>query len=161
MNNNQIKRKKVLDFAIEKGWKCNIETGQVFTHTGYLKHNISKEGYIKCTEIIDNKKVSFKAHQFIYYVATGIVSDVIDHLNGIKHDNRIINLHNGTQGENNQNDKTAKGYCWHKQHNKWLARITLNKKIINLGYFELEEEARQAYLNAKKIYHPKKAKLFI
>ena len=31
--------------------------------------------------------------------------------------------------------------------------ITLNNKTINLGLFDNENDARNAYLEAKKIYH--------
>jgi hypothetical protein len=34
-----------------------------------------------------------------------------------------------------------------------VAQIKLNNKTICLGSFETEADARDAYLNAKKIYH--------
>jgi hypothetical protein len=58
------------------------------------------------------------------------------------------NINNGRK-----NRKLTKGYSWHKGHKKWVANIRTNKKLIHLGYFILEEEARNAYLNAKLIYH--------
>ena len=51
-------------------------------------------------------------------------------------------------------DRTrAKGYYWDKATNKWLAQIAFNKKDMNLGRYTTEQEARQAYLNAKEKYH--------
>jgi len=41
-----------------------------------------------------------------------------------------------------------KGVCWFKRNNKWNASITVNKKLINLGYFTDEEEASEAYQEA-------------
>ena len=46
-----------------------------------------------------------------------------------------------------------KGIHLIKKTNKYQARIILNKKYINLGLFETEHEARQAYLDAKLLYH--------
>lgn len=44
--------------------------------------------------------------------------------------------------ETNTSGKT--GISWYKQTNKWLARITKNKKVIHIGYFESFDEAVQA-----------------
>jgi hypothetical protein len=58
-----------------------------------------------------------------------------------------------TNQQNHFNETKAKGYCWHKPAKKWMAYIRLNGKGKNLGYYDTEDEARQAYLDAKKIYH--------
>jgi hypothetical protein len=55
--------------------------------------------------------------------------------------------------QQNQFNTTALGYCWNKQMNKWKAQIRLDGKLKHLGYFVNEEDARNAYLNAKLIYH--------
>ena len=77
----------------------------------------------------------------------------VDHINRNKLDNRKSNLRLVNNQENNWN-KEAKGYYWAKHANKWGACIGLNGKTIFLGYYKTEAEARQAYLEAKKIYHP-------
>ena len=38
-------------------------------------------------------------------------------------------------------------------NNKWRASIRINTKPIHIGYFDTEEEAHQAYLQAKEKYH--------
>ena len=48
---------------------------------------------------------------------------------------------------------TAKGYYWHAQNQKWQAQIVVNKKYIYLGCFDIPEEARQTYIEAKWKYH--------
>ena len=78
----------------------------------------------------------------------------IDHINGIRHDNRRSNLRIVTTSENIQNQKLAKGYYWNKNAGKYKAQINLNKKGIHIGYYNTEIEARMAYLAAKRIYHP-------
>ena len=47
----------------------------------------------------------------------------------------------------------AKGYSKDKKNNKWVSCITVNYKQIHLGSFDTPEEARQAYVEAKKKYH--------
>jgi len=77
----------------------------------------------------------------------------VDHRNGIRHDNRLENLRLVTHQQNNFNRTKALGYCWNKQMNKWMAKIALDGRRIHLGYFVIEEDARNAYLNAKLKYH--------
>jgi hypothetical protein len=119
------------------------------------KGSYDGQGYLKFR--IGDKK--YKVHRVVYklYHPEWNIDDIssenkIDHKNKNKADNRIINLRNLTNQENGFNTN-AKGYCWNKQNKKWHAQICLNRKIIHLGYFEREEDARNAYLAAKKIYH--------
>ena len=78
----------------------------------------------------------------------------VDHMDGNRHNNNLSNLRWVSNSENMQNKKTTKGYCWHKASKKWQAHIRIDNKLIHLGLYYTEEEARQAYLKAKKIYHP-------
>ena len=76
----------------------------------------------------------------------------MDHINGDKTNNRIDNLRSVTFSENQWNNR-ASGVTWVERLQKWLAQIGVNGKIMSLGCFTLEADARQAYLDAKKIYH--------
>ena len=76
----------------------------------------------------------------------------IDHIDRNTLNNCISNLRPCTKQQNSFNTN-AKGYWWNKQNKKWQAKIVLNGKRIHLGFFDIEEEAHQAYLNAKEIYH--------
>jgi hypothetical protein len=81
----------------------------------------------------------------------------VDHINGIKDDNRWINLRGATNGENQQNRKNQKnksGYRGvHPIGNRWQTLIRVNKKLIHIGCFETPKEAHIAYLEAKAKYH--------
>lgn len=46
-----------------------------------------------------------------------------------------------------------KGYSWKKCAGKWVANIGVDYKTIHLGSFTEEEDAKQAYLEAKRNYH--------
>lgn len=78
----------------------------------------------------------------------------VDHVDGDKLNNNLDNLRWATHAENQHNKKKIKGYCWVSHAQKWKAEIRINSEKIYLGYYASEEEARQAYLDAKKIYHP-------
>lgn len=84
----------------------------------------------------------------------------IDHINGERDDNRIINLRDVPTSINLENQhkprRTAPyvGVSWHRRHRKWQANIRCNGQQFYLGLFETAEMARDAYLAAKAIHHP-------
>lgn len=103
--------------------------------------------------IYDSKIVCLLAHQFIYYLEYGRLVDNIDHIDGNTSNNKIDNLREISHQKNMFNIKKAKGYYFNKTINKFIAGIKVNYKRKHLGCFDTSEEARQAYLDAKKIYH--------
>lgn len=143
-----MKLEEKLKLFKNKGWTYNPITGNIYSHTGKIIKAISKNGYINC----GTSKVNVGGHQLAWFLYHNELPIVIDHINMEKLDNRICNLRNVTSQKNTFNSK-GKGYSWDKCRSKWSAKITLNGKTINLGRFEIEQEARQAYLDAKKIYH--------
>ena len=108
--------------------------------------------------------VSYYAHRIIWAIAHGpIPSGEIDHINGIRYDNRLINLRLVTRLENTQNRKVRSdsktgvpGVYWEKACNKWRAEIKANKKRISLGVFDILEDAIAARKDAERRYgfHP-------
>jgi hypothetical protein len=84
----------------------------------------------------------------------------IDHINGIRSDNRLVNLREATPGENQQNVASTRstpsrrlGVTWDKRARKWRARIKINRKETHLGLFETIEGAAQARAKAKAQMH--------
>jgi len=101
---------------------------------------------------LNGKKVL--VHRLILLAYKGDSELDVDHKNQIKTDNRLCNLHYVTRLENNLNRDyvyNAKGYYWCKRKNKWRARICINDKLKHLGLFDKEEDARNAYLEAKRV----------
>lgn len=108
---------------------------------GYQKIAIRERGYM--------------AHRLAWFYVHGQwPAHQIDHINGVRNDNRISNLREVTHAENLHNMPRARGYTWHKKDRKWQAQIQINGKYVYLGYFATEQEARDAYLKAKTIFHP-------
>lgn len=85
------------------------------------------------------------------------------HVNGDKLDNRKCNLRFVTHGQNmfNQNKLRSSntagciGVRVYSANGKYIARITVNKKIIHLGYFSDLKEAIKARIKAEKQYFGK------
>jgi hypothetical protein len=97
------------------------------------------------------------AHRIIWLIVYGRwPEDQIDHRNGIGIDNRLSNLREATQLQNQQNRKDRSrhvGASWHQKEQRWQARITVGRQQKALGYFDTAEEAHQAYLDAKAQLH--------
>ena len=110
--------------------------------------------------MVDGKRVG--AHRLAWLYTYGVwPKKHLDHINGDRNDNRIVNLREATNAENHQNRKKPKnntsgymGVTYHKGQQKWYAQISVENKRKYLGSFETPEEAFDAYLNAKKLYHP-------
>ncbi len=104
---------------------------------------------------------SYLAHRLAWLYMTGAWPPAsIDHRNGNRADNRWENLRPATSAENAQNQSRPQknnpylGVCWEPSCNKWKARIRVNGVEKYLGVFATAEEARDAYLAAKKEIHP-------
>jgi hypothetical protein len=145
-----MERLEKIKKLIDKGFTCDISTGKVYGVRG-LEVNKKNGPYIHLTFYHDKKLYYVLAHHFVWFFANGEVIDCIDHINGIKNDNRIENLRDITHQKNCFNKKIVKGYS--KNGKGFQAQISLDYKHINLGTFNTEEEAHQTYLDAKKIYH--------
>lgn len=85
--------------------------------------------------------------------------DQIDHINGIKTDNRICNLREATNSQNGKNlgiskanTSGVKGVCFEKYTNRWKATIRVEGKYISLGRFGSIEDAVVARKNAEQFY---------
>lgn len=95
------------------------------------------------------------AHRVIFKLMTGCDPNQVDHLNGVRTDNRWANLREVTPVENQKNMKMDKrntsgvpGTDWHKGNKKW--RVRIGHKLV--GYYSCIDEARLARLQAEKTY---------
>lgn len=95
-----------------------------------------------------------------FYVHGSWPSDQIDHINGVKNDNRIVNLREATTSQNHQNmpvmSRNRSGFtgvhrC--KMTGKWCAMICVAGERYNLGRFDTAALAHEAYVNAKAEKH--------
>lgn len=105
----------------------------------------------------------FSAHRLAWlYVHGDWPSGEVDHINGVRHDNRILNLRDVDKSLNMRNQRyghigSASGYLGVRKSShtkgKWLAEITAHKKRHHLGVFDTPEAAHMAYISAKRHLH--------
>jgi hypothetical protein len=85
-------------------------------------------------------------------------ADEVDHENGIRDDDRIKNLRPATRGQNAEN-VVGLGVRFEAKRRKWLARICVDRRQINLGRFDTEAEALAATRAAKVLLRGPYARL--
>jgi hypothetical protein len=100
----------------------------------------AKRGYV---DVRIGKKI-YKSHRLIWIMELGNIPEgfQIDHINGVRTDNRIANLRLVTSQENSRNQRRpvnnktgVVGVYWHKGQKRWLASIGVNYKVRHLGSF--------------------------
>jgi hypothetical protein len=146
-------REEKCKLAIERGFTYDSKTGFVYNKKNNFVKGINSMGYCQITMAVNNKTISLLAHQFAWYMVNKECVKEIDHINGLRHDNRICNLRSVTHQQNNWNRNKSKGYYYNKREQKWKSQIKINNKTIGLGTYNIEQEARNAYLQAKEKYH--------
>ena len=128
----------------------NVKVGQQFGtchNRGYRAGRLKGKNYLE--------------HRLIWLYHYGIwPKEQIDHINGVKDDNRIGNLRECTVQQNSFNRKSGKdsssgykGVSWHKQCKKWQVQYHYKGKDYYLGLYETEEEAAEAYRKATEHLH--------
>jgi hypothetical protein len=124
------------------------------TKGGILKGGKDKDGYLLIILYKDGKRETRKFHRLIAetFIPNPNNYPMVNHKNGIKYDNRLENLEWCTARENaahyySSTNKSSKyvGVRFYKNNGKWNARISIDKKLIHLGYFDTEILAANAY----------------
>jgi len=132
---------------VKNSWNTRYADKQALT---YINPDGYRVGKFNNTTLI--------AHRAIWAIVTGQwPTSQIDHINGIRTDNRFHNLRDVSNDENHLNLRMASnntsgitGVYWSARTQKWVAQIQLNGKQKNLGYFLTKEEAATCRANAEK-----------
>ena len=103
----------------------------------------------------------YLGHRLAWFYQTGSWPDChIDHVNGVRSDNRWANIRSATRAENQRNrgrpaNNTSgyKGVSWYARKQKWRARLVCEGVESHLGYFDNIEDARSAYSKAASTLH--------
>jgi len=139
-------------------WKTTKKTNLLGKRVGYLQSN----GYTRVN--IKNKPKYLHRLIFLYHYGHW-PSQQIDHIDGNPKNNRIENLREATNAQNNYNktkcDRNTSGYkgvSWSKAANKWESYVTIDGKRKYLGIYENIQDAAKVASNARKKLHVEFAK---
>lgn len=104
------------------------------------------------------------AHRIVWAIYTGAwPAAEIDHINGDRADNRIVNLRAADRSENNRNTAVRRssvtgvvGVTWDSQTSSYRAQIKTQGRLIYLGRFHSLREAKAVRKQAEVKYgfHP-------
>jgi len=87
------------------------------------------------------------AHRIIWmYVHGRWPSDQIDHIDGNRMNNSLVNIREASPVENSSN-RPSIGFSFDKRERRYRASIVHDGELHWLGYFDTAEEARQKYLS--------------
>ena len=118
------------------------------------------DGYI----VIKIAGALYMAHRLAFLYITGsFPENYTDHINGVRHDNRWVNLRPVTCQENLKNTKKnsnntsgAIGVIWDRDCKKWRSYIGVDGRLKHLGVFDNKDDAISERKSAevKYNYHP-------
>ena len=152
-NTGKLKRleKTIINSAGEfKTYGTKIMKGAVQSKGGFISHLLSNNEGKKLINIH-----LLVAEAFMNYDKSFDKSQVINHIDGNKANNKVDNLEITTISEialNNNKVKSSKfkGVSYKKSINKWISQITINGKQTFLGAFQDELQASAVYIKKSK-----------
>ena len=149
--------RELLDYDQETG-RFTRRRSQGRGAKGQVPGSRHQHGYI----VIRIDRKAYLAHRLAWLVAYGEwPKEEIDHINGVRDDNRITNLRDVSRRTNRENARVPRstnrvgllGVCWDTRDRKFLSTITTEGRNISLGYFTDPIKAHEAYLEAKRRLH--------
>jgi HNH endonuclease len=151
--------RELLHFEPETGvliWRARSATASR-VRIGCAAGGLRKDGY----RVIEIDGRGYRAHRIAWLLVHGTWPSVeIDHVNGMRDDNRIANLRDVSKSVNKQNVRRARADSGHgfigatRTRGRWQSVITVDGKRVHLGMFARGEDASAAYLAAKRRLHP-------
>lgn len=145
----KAKVRSLLHYSEQSGQFIWLDNKNNRVKKGDVAGHIDDHGYRRiCIE-----GVEYRAHRLAWLYIFGVMPEMIDHVNGIRTDNRLSNLRECTSSQNainrkiqSNNKSGTTGVSWNKKESKWKAYAKIKGKIINLGTYMGKEEAINARL---------------
>ena len=124
--------------------------------TWKVVENNANQGRGYCQVLFNGRKYRYHVILWVLHNNENIPEGFeIDHINGDRIDNRIENLRLVSKRENCQNmqchrDGKLVGVSYCKRKNKYRTQLTIDNKLVHIGYYQTDKEASKAYKIACK-----------
>jgi hypothetical protein len=123
-----------------------------------LKSNVDKDGYLSYTLCKKGKCLKVKSHRLVLLCFVGSSDLPVNHINGIKDDNRLCNLEYCTTRQNETHKHTVlkdkKRFGVRKlSGGTYHARISFKGVTNYIGTFEKEDDAYAKYSEVYFLLH--------
>lgn len=150
----QERLKQVISYDRETGLFVSL-TSRGCVKAGCVLGRDNGQGYIKLS--VDKRE--YFAHRLAYLYVHGFLPEFVDHINGVRSDNRICNLRPADKFINARN---AARKPWslsrfrgvNKNKKSWYASIRVNgERYLHLGHYANEVEAAYVYDMASLEHH--------
>jgi hypothetical protein len=148
LNISKSETNESYDVLIDKEDFDLVKQGQWFIYNPRKNSNLKDIYNIIWTKRINGKKINYEIYQYI--LGTKHENIIVDHKNMNRFDNRKKNLRIVTSRDNAINQE-HKGYYYEKSTGKYLARVRIGKRSVNIGRYKTELEAETIYLKASMI----------
>lgn len=148
------KRKPPPDLTRLRSILSYDEVTGIFSRNGEILTPPLSRGYA----VVYFDGVQYMAHRLAWYFVHGYWPFIVDHINGIKSDNRLSNLRVLTNSENiragwgNRECGRIRGVAKHTYLDKWRAYISVEGRRFELGLFPTRKEAEVARRSAEFKY---------
>jgi len=126
-----------------------------------LSLNLSKDNRVSVVLYKNNKGKRIRIHRLVAkaFIENPENKPQIDHIDRNSSNNRVDNLRWATCRENQlnkgiskNNRSGAKGVWWDKINSKWIAKISLNNKMLYIGsYFNFDDAVEAYKLKSREI----------
>ncbi len=146
----QERLKQVVNYSPETGMFTRLVATSTCVKVGGIVGHYDNNGYLKCS--ID--MAEYRMHRLAFLYTEGFFPEHdVDHINGIRDDNRWCNLRHATRACNMQNKRVYSsnksgfpGVSWCKGRGKWRSDCKLKGKTVYLGCHSTTIEAALARL---------------
>jgi len=142
----------IKNFRLEEDGKLYWKVSPVHNATVGSEAGTYRKGY----RSVKIKGTQFYTHRVVWYLRySEWPSDQIDHINGVKDDNRVENLRVVSPGLNQRSYckprggySKYRGVSYHKSMSKWIAQVRYEGKLLYLGAYDSDKKAALRYNEA-------------
>ncbi len=151
----QARLKELLYYDPELGWFMWRVT-RPHAAPGSVPYRPTRLGYL----LVCVAGRAYSAHRLAWFYVFGTWPRELDHINGLKDDNRIENLRECSRAQNGHNAPLTKsntsgfkGAYRRTGTDKWMSKIRVDGRLLSLGDFKHPVEAAVAYdIAARKFF---------